>query len=351
MSNLAGYVAKCGGMGVISSANAGYQEEDFQTNPKEANLRALTKHIQRAKEIAKGKGLVAVNIMTAVSNYENTCRAAIAAGADAIISGAGLPMKLPELIREQMAQISEQGLSESARCLFAPIVSSGKAAMLLCKSWLKKYNMLPDFIVIEGSKAGGHLGFSPEELRDNTAKDNDAILEEVLEAVKPFEEQQGEKIPVFVAGGVYDGVDMAHVMQKGASGIQLATRFIATYECDAHENFKQAMVDVKKEDIIIVDSPVGMPARAINTPLMQRLKNGGKLPPKLCNGCLTACKKGDLTPYCISRAVIAAVNGDIENGLFFCGENAWRITEIVSVEQLMCSITKEAEEQLGMVFA
>lgn len=351
MANLAGHVAKCGGMGVISSANAGYLEPDFETNPKEANLRGLQKCIRRAKEIAEGKGLVAVNIMTAVSNYENTCRAAIEAGADAIISGAGLPLKLPEIIREQVDNLAKQGLAESARCLFAPIVSGGKAAMLLCKNYLKKYNMLPDFLVVEGSKAGGHLGFSPEELLNDTAKDNDTILEEVLEAVKPFEEQQGEKIPVFVAGGVYDGADMAHFMEKGASGVQLATRFIATHECDAHENFKQAMIDAKKEDIIIVESPVGMPARAINSPLLQRLKNGGKFPPKLCNGCLTACKKGDLTPYCISRALIAAVNGDMENGLFFCGENAWRINEILSVEELMNSIRKEAEKRLGYCFA
>ena len=341
MSSLAGHVAKCGGMGVISSANAGYLEPDFETNPKEANLRALKKYIQKAKEIAEGKGLVGVNIMTAVSNYENTCRTAIEAGADAIISGAGLPLKLPEMIKEQMERIASQGLEETARCLFAPIVSSGKAAMLLCKNYLKKYNMLPDFLVIEGSKAGGHLGFSPEELLNDTAKDNDTILEEVLAAVKPFEELQGEKIPVFVAGGVYDGADMAHVMKRGASGVQIATRFIATHECDAHENFKQAMVNAKKEDIIIVESPVGMPARAINTPLLQRLKNGGKFPPKLCNGCLTACKKGDLTPYCISRALIAAVNGDMENGLFFCGENAWRVDEILSVEELMKSIVQE----------
>lgn len=335
MENLAGNVAKCGGMGVISSVNAGFLEPDFETNPKEANIRGLKKAIQRAKEIADGNGLVAVNIMTAVSNYENTCRAAISAGADAIISGAGLPLKLPEMIKEQEDSIKEQGVSSVERCLFAPIVSSGKAAMLLCKSYLKKYNMLPDFLVIEGYKAGGHLGFSSEELHTGTAKDNDTILEEVLDAIKPFEKEQGEKIPVFVAGGVYDRADMTHLMERGASGVQLATRFIATHECDAHENFKQAIVDAKKEDIIIIDSPVGMPARAINSPLLQRLKEGEKFPPKICNGCLTACKKGDSTIYCISRALIAAVQGDMENGLFFCGENAWRVDRILSVKELM----------------
>ena len=330
LSNLAGNVAKCGGMGVISSVNAGYTEPDFETNPREANLRALTNHIKKAKEISGGNGLVAVNIMTAVSNYENTCKCAIEAGADAIISGAGLPMRLPEY-------------TKGTNCLAAPIVSSGKAAVLLCKSYMKKYGVLPDFFVIEGSKAGGHLGFSPDELFNNTAKTNEEILEEVITQIKPFEEQYNTKIPVFMAGGVYDGYDMAHFMELGASGIQLATRFIATEECDAHDNFKQMIIDAKKEDIIIIASPVGMPARAINTPLLQRLKEGGKFPPKLCNGCLTACKKGDLTPYCISRALIEAVKGNIEDGLFFCGENAWRVDKKLKVSELMKKIAEEAK--------
>ncbi len=329
LSSLAGNVAKCGGMGVVSSVNAGYLEDDFETNPREANLRALEKHIKRAKEIAGGLGMVAVNIMTAVSNYENTCKRAIAAGADAIISGAGLPMKLPEY-------------TKGTGCLAAPVISSAKAAVLLCKSYLKKYGVLPDFFVIEGSKAGGHLGFSPEELKSDTAKLNDDILKEVLEQIKPFEEDNNTKIPVFVAGGVYDGHDMAHLMEQGASGIQLATRFIATKECDAHENFKKVIIDAKREDIIIIESPVGMPARAVNTPLLQRLKSGDKFPPKLCNGCLTACKKGELTPYCISRALIEAVKGNVEDGLFFCGENAWRIDKELTVEELMTEIATDA---------
>lgn len=329
MSGLAGNVAKCGGMGVISSVNAGYDEPDFETNPKEANLRALKKHIAKAKEIAGGIGMVAVNIMTAVSNYEATCKCAIEAGADAIISGAGLPIRLPEF-------------TKGTKCLIAPVISSGKAAALLCKSYLKKFGILPDFFVLEGSKAGGHLGFSPEELKEETAKTNEEILEDVLEQIEPFEKEQNTKIPVFVAGGVFDGFDMAHFIKLGAAGIQLATRFIATKECDAHENFKKMIVDAKKEDILIIESPVGMPARAINTPLLQRLKAGTKFPPVLCNGCLTACKKGELTPYCISRALIEAVRGNVEDGLFFCGENAWRVDKELTVKELMDSLITEA---------
>lgn len=333
LSSLAGAVAHEGGMGVISSVNAGYREEDFLTNPREANLRALHNEIKRAKELADGNGLVAVNIMTAVSNYENTCRCVVEASADAIISGAGLPLKLPEY-------------TKGTDTLFAPIVSSGKAAALLCKSYSKRYDVLPDFIVIEGSKAGGHLGFSPEELTTHMAKTNDEILEEVLLAIFPFEEQYDTKIPVFVAGGVFDGADMEHFMKLGASGVQMATRFIATEECDAHTDYKMAMVNAKKEDIIIIESPVGMPARAINSPLLKRLKEGKKFPPEVCNGCLTGCKKGDKTPYCISRALIEAVKGNWEDGLFFCGENAWKVDRIVTVKELMETIEKERRMQV-----
>lgn len=328
LSGLAGNVAKCGGMGVISSVNAGYLEEDFERNPVEANLRALKWHIKKAKEIANGVGLIAVNIMTAVSNYEKTCKAVIEAGADAIISGAGLPLKLAEYVK-------------GTNTGFAPIVSSGKAAALLCRNYSKKNDMVPDFIVLEGYKAGGHLGFSPEELREHTAQENDAILREVLEAIKPYEEQYGRKIPVFVAGGVFDGNDLAHFMELGAAGVQMATRFIATKECDADDVFKNAMVNAKEEDIIIIESPVGMPARAINSPLLKRLKAGEKFPAKICNGCLTACKKGDKTPYCISRALIEAVKGNWEDGLFFCGENANRVDKIMTVSELMESIETE----------
>lgn len=328
LSNLAGNVAKCGGMGVISSVNAGYAEEDFEKNPREANLRALEYHIRRAKELSGGKGMIAVNIMTAVSDYEKTCRMAVLCGADAIISGAGLPLKLPEY-------------TMGTDTLFAPIVSSGKAAELLCRSYGKKYGVVPDFLVIEGYEAGGHLGFSREELLEGKAAKNEEILADVLERIKPYEKEYKKTIPVFVAGGVFDGHDMARFISLGASGVQMATRFIATEECDAHERFKQAVVEAEEEDIIIIHSPVGMPARAINSPLLKRLSAGEKFPAKICNGCLTACKRGDKTPYCISRALIEAVRGNWEDGLFFCGGNAGRVKEIITVKELMETIENE----------
>ena len=184
LSGLAGAVAKCGGVGVISSVNAGYREKDFESNPLNANLRALDNEIKKAKTISEGNGLVAVNIMTAVSNYEKTCRCAVDAGADIIISGAGLPLDLP-------------AYTKGTDTLCAPIVSSGRAARILIKHYMRHYQVKPDMIVIEGNMAGGHLGFSEEELLNGTVQSNDDILIDVL--------KEAGDIPVFVAGGVFDG--------------------------------------------------------------------------------------------------------------------------------------------------
>ena len=318
LGNLAGHVARCGAMGVISSVNCGYREEDFDRNPVEANLRSLEQEIRKAKEISQGKGLIGVNIMTAVSHYKETCLCAVRAGADVIISGAGLPMALAEYVKD-------------SETLFAPIVSSARAARLLIRHYAKRFSARPDFFVIEGNKAGGHLGFAKDDLLANTAQTNDEILSETLPVV--------EDIPVFVAGGVFDKEDISHYIDKGAAGVQIGTRFIATEECDASLGFKQAIVNAKEEDAIIIQSPVGMPARALNSPLLQKLSAGGEFQAIHCNNCLDACPKGRKTIYCISRALVEAVKGNWEEGLFFTGANVGRINEIVSVESLIGELT------------
>lgn len=325
LGNLAGNVANYGGMGVISSVNVGYKEKDFKINPKEANARAFRDEIKKAKEIAEGKGMVAVNIMVATSLYEEMLKIAVEEKVDAIICGAGLPMNLPMH-------------TKNTDTLAAPIVSSGKAAMLLCKVWDKRYNTVPDFFVVEGFNAGGHLGFKREEIENKTAKNLEELLQEVLEVVVPFEKKYERKIPVFVAGGVFDGKDMAYFMNKGASGVQIATRFIATKECDASKEYKQIIVEAKKEDIVLVKSPVGMPGRAILSPMIKELEKGTLFPAIICNNCIKGCEKGEKIPYCISKALIDAVNGVWETGLFFCGTNAWKIKEICSVKELMDEI-------------
>ena len=291
LSSLAGAVAANGACGVISSVNAGYDEQDFKSSPFKANL-------ERTK-----KGLVAVNIMTAVSHYEESCKTAVSAGADIIISGAGLPLNLPQF-------------TKGTDTLAAPIVSSGRAARIIMKTYKKHYDVYPDMFIIEGSMAGGHLGFGADDITQGKTQTNDEILSDVLAVI----EEYGADIPVFVAGGVFDGKDMAHYVNKGAAGVQIATRFIATNECDASDTF------------------VGMPARAINSPLLERLDAGETFTARKCNGCLTACKKDDSIPYCISRALIAAVKGDWDNGLFFAGSNADRVDRIMSVQELINEI-------------
>ena len=261
LGGLAGAVAACGGMGCISTADTGYREPDFEKDPVSANRRALAEEIKKAKEIAGGAGIVAINAMVATQNYADAVKTAVEAGVDAIVSGAGLPLELP-------------GLVGKADVALAPIVSSGRAAKLILRRWAKAFGRTADFVVIEGCKAGGHLGFAEEDLLAGKCQTLDEILPEVLAEVKPFEEQFGRAIPVFVAGGVYTGEDMAHYMKQGAAGVQIATRFIPTYECDASQAYKDVLLNASAEDVRIIHSLVGMPGRALNTPLVQKLSEG-----------------------------------------------------------------------------
>lgn len=322
LGGLAGAVAREGAMGVVSSVNCGYAREEFRKNPLEANRKAFAEEIRKARRISGGNGLVAVNVMVATSNYEEMVRVAVEEGADAVISGAGLPMDLPKYVA-------------GTEVMAAAIVSGGKAARLICKSWDKKYGVVPDFLIIEGFLAGGHLGFKREDIEENRAQTLEEILPEVLAELAPYEEKYGRKIPVFVAGGVFDGRDASHFMKLGASGVQIATRFAATRECDASEGFKEVLLRASAEDVRLVKSPVGMPGRAVESPLTRRLAEGERIASKGCCNCLKVCPKGDKIPYCISDALIAAAKGDYENGLFFCGANVGRIDRIMTVKELV----------------
>ena len=327
LGGLAGAVAACGGMGCISTADTGYREPDFEKDPVSANRRALAEEIKKAKEIAGGAGIVAINAMVATQNYADAVKTAVEAGVDAIVSGAGLPLELP-------------GLVGKADVALAPIVSSGRAAKLILRRWAKAFGRTADFVVIEGCKAGGHLGFAEEDLLAGKCQTLDEILPEVLAEVKPFEEQFGRAIPVFVAGGVYTGEDMAHYMKQGAAGVQIATRFIPTYECDASQAYKDVLLNASAEDVRIIHSPVGMPGRALNTPLVQKLSEGMRFPPKRCARCLKGCNPAQV-PYCITHALIEAVKGNLEEGLFFCGANVGRLDKMRSVRALMDELMNE----------
>lgn len=328
MGGLAGAVAACGALGCISTADAGYNEPDFATDPQGANLRALKKEIEKAKRLANGAGMVAVNAMVATRQYADAVRAAVAAGADAIISGAGLPLELP-------------GLVEGSNTAIAPIVSSARAARLILRRWAARFGRTADFVVIEGCRAGGHLGFDEADLLAGRCQTLDEILPEVLAEVRPYEDKFGHPIPVFVAGGVYTGQDLAHYMEMGAAGAQIATRFIATYECDASQGYKDVILAAREEDARIIHSPVGMPGRALNTPLVQKLAQGLRFPPRRCSQCMAGCEPAKI-PYCITHALIEAVRGNVEDGLFFCGANVGRVNRMRSVKELIGEILAEA---------
>lgn len=317
-SNLAAAVANSGGIGIISAAQLGYSEDDFEKNPLEANLRALKKHITLAKSKAPN-GIIGINAMVASNNYAEHIKAAIEAGVDLIISGAGLPTMLPKIVKDSAVKI-------------APIVSSLKAAKVILKLWDKHDNVAPDFVVIEGPKAGGHLGFKLEELQDENL-DFDKVVVDIINEKKAYEEKYNKEIPIIVAGGIFDGFDIAKYLKLGANGVQMATRFVVTEECDASQAFKNAYINASKDDIYIVKSPVGMPGRAIKNKFVEKTLNCRE---KIthCYNCLTPCDPS-VTPYCISKALINAVKGNINEGLIFCGENASRLTKMTTVKELI----------------
>ena len=310
LGGLAGAVAKEGGIGVISAAQPGFREDDFYTNTFEANMRALEREIKKAKEISNG-GIVGVNIMVAVTHYSDFVKCCIDSGADIIISGAGLPMDLPKF-------------AEGSDIKLAPIVSSAKACKLILGRWIKKFNKVADLVVIEGPKAGGHLGFKVDEISEKQDNyDND--IKEIIACVKDFEESTGKKIPVVFAGGVFDRKDIDHCFELGLDGVQMATRFVATEECDADVAFKQAYVDAKPGDAVIVKSPVGMPGRALNNNFIADIvPQGCKI--KRCFNCLTHCDPKTI-PYCISQAL-------------FNGANVAKVDKITTVHEIFEELTK-----------
>lgn len=319
-SRLAGAVAAQGGMGVISSAQVGYDKENFEKNPRECNRQALAEHIQKAKEAAEGKGLIGVNIMTAINDYEEAVQVCCEAGADAIISGAGLPTMLP-------------GLVKGYDILIAPIVSSVKSMQTILRYWDKKYNRTADFLVIEGPLAGGHLGFSYDTLQSLPDYDYDAEVKGILEAKKAYEEKYGHTIPAFLGGGIHDVTTAAHAFSLGVDGIQVATRFVATAECDASDRYKQAYINAKPSDITIIKSPVGMPGRAVRNSFVNRMEQEPEQI-RFCYRCLKACNP-KTAPYCITKALIQAVQGDVDNGLVFCGAEVGRLQEITTAAQVI----------------
>ena len=326
LSRLAGAVAKAGGVGIISTAQIGFEEPDFAEDSKTANLRAMRQELEKARTIARDvngscPGLVGFNIMVATRDYEDYVRTAADAGADVIISGAGLPTELPELVKGSQTKI-------------APIVSTDKSAKVILKYWERKYKRTADLVVIEGPQAGGHLGFHKEELEKYTEESYSEEIKKIITTVKSYAEKYQTEIPVVVAGGIYDREDVRKADALGADGIQVATRFITTEECDADIRYKEAHLKAKESDIAIVKSPVGMPGRAIMNKFMTRVMNGEQIPHSPCHGCLVKCSPKEI-PYCITDGLINAVKGNIDDGLLFCGAKAWKADHLQTVPEVI----------------
>ncbi len=326
LARLAAAVANEGGIGTIAAVGLGDIEAsktDFET----VSRNALIHEIRRAKSMTDGP--IAVNILGVLSNARDLIQTSVREGIKIIVSGASLPLKLPEMV-------------EDATVKLLPIISSGRAADLVLRTWDKRYARTADAVVLEGPLAGGHLGFSFEQLREPEKYALPILLPEVLAAVKPFEEKYGRKIPVVAGGGIFTGTDIARMLQAGASGVQMATRFVCTDECEVAPEFKQAYLDSKEDDIVIINSPVGLPGRAIHNQFLRNLEAGTLERLKCPYRCLTTCNIAEAR-YCIAQALVSAYQGDMDKGLVFCGQNACRVNEIVSIKKLIAELRAEIE--------
>lgn len=338
LSRLASAVANEGGIGVIAAAMIGMKEADVAKNPIEANVRALRRELQKAREMTQG--IIGVNIMVALTTFSEMVRTSIEERADIIFSGAGLPLDLPKHLHEACEQKKEE-----FKTRLVPIISSARAASVIAKKWMSRYDYVPDGFVVEGPKAGGHLGFKAEDINDPNHS-LEVVIPEVVDAVKAIEDKAGRAIPVIAAGGVYSGEDIKHFLALGASGVQMGTRFVATHECDADDRFKQAYVNAREEDVTIIKSPVGMPGRAIGNGFIESMREGARKPFKCVFKCISTCEQ-EQTPYCIAAALINAMKGNLEKGFAFSGANVFRINSITSVRELISSLQDEFEAAIA----
>lgn len=326
LSSLASAVAEEGGIGTISSIGLGDLEASKNEYEK-VSREALEREIHKAKSMTNGH--IAINFMGVLSNADDLITAAVREGIKIIVYGAGLPIKLPSLVEDSSVNL-------------LPIVSSARVAELILRVWDKRYERTADAIILEGPLAGGHLGFSEEQLYQPEKYSLENLLPEVLETVKAYEDKYGKKIPVIAAGGIFNGKDIARMLSLGAAGVQMGTRFVCTVECDVSQEFKQSYLDAKEENIVIIKSPVGMPGRAIKNKFLKDLEIKGKLKIKCPYRCLSVCKVSE-AKYCIALALVNSYFGDVDHGLIFCGQNAYRCDKIVTVKELISGLLAELE--------
>jgi nitronate monooxygenase len=317
-SRLAGTVARCGGIGLIASAGVGLNSPHFKgDNFFTADPLALKDELAKAYEIAPD-GVIGTNCMVAVTNYAEMVKASCEGGAKLIVTGAGLPLNLPELT------------ADWPDVALVPITSSLKAAQLIARKWKKSYNRLPDAVVVEDpDTAGGHLG---EKLEKIGTGEYDQYA--TVRGVKAyFLDTWQLDIPIIAAGGVWDRADFEYALEQGADGVQMGTRFVCTEECDADDAFKQAYIDCTKEDIGLIMSPAGLPGRALISNVEAVRERDLAMNPTCPSGCLRRCTyKSDQERFCIVHALDRAQRGDVDTGLIFCGSNAWKAKRIETVQ-------------------
>lgn len=319
-ANLASAVANEGCAGVIASVGLGGYEYSPGSDFVEVNRIALREEIRKARRMSSG--IIGVNAMVAASNYESLVRVCVEEKVDMIISGAGLPMHLP-------------AYAAGTNIKLIPVVSSVRSLKLIYRKWMKDFNRSPDAVVVEGIKAGGHLGYSLEQLGQNSP-DLDEILADVLQ----FTRQLPTPIPVIAAGGIFSGKEMAHYLNAGASGVQMATRFVCTDECDVDIRFKEAYLNAGPEDITLIKSPVGLPGRVIRNAFVDATNSGQRIPFQCKYQCLRTCDPST-APYCIAEVLAKAADGRLEESFAFAGSNVWQCDEIIPVKQLIQKIMQE----------
>ncbi len=325
LSGLASAVANEGGAGIISSAGLGLLYKKFSVDYLEASISGLKEEIRKARE--KTSGVIGVNVMVAMTNFADMVRTAIAEKVDILIAGAGLPLDMPSFLKKE------------STTKLVPIVSSARAAKIICDKWKTNYDYLPDAVIVEGPKAGGHLGFKEEQIEDSNFS-LEKLVPEIVTELKSFEDKYGQQIPLIAAGGIYTGQDIRDIMALGASGVQMGTRFVTTDECDASTDFKKSYIDASEKDIEIIKSPVGMPGRAILSNFINKVKAGAKQPKTCPFKCIRTCDISK-SPYCIIIALMNALKGNFEAGYAFAGSNAFRATRIFSVKEVFQSLLME----------
>jgi len=326
LSGLASAVANKGAIGLISAVGLGALKGKIN---KETEIEALREEIQKARVLTDG--ILGLNIMVALTNFEDLVATALEEKIDILFFGAGLPLKMPAIMNNEFMQ--------ETKTKFAVIVSSVRTVNVIFKTWAKKFSAIPDAVVVEGPKAGGHLGYSLEQLDDKDFQ-LESLVPQIKEALVPWSKQFNKEIPLIAGGGIYTGGDIYDIMQLGADAVQMGTRFVTTTECDASDEFKQSYIDSTKEDIIIIKSPLGLPGRALKNSFLKLVESGKKLPFSCPWKCIKTCDYHK-SPYCIANALLNAKLGHLNNGFAFAGANAYLSKKIISVHELIETLKQE----------